>query len=218
MHKAEQARIERQYLGSVSFPAARMIQNARVAEVIQGEAPECLIFCEHSPCITLGKRLTKSAVSDRLARWDSLGVAVYETDRGGEITYHGPGQLVLYPVINLRRRRLGVKAFIEGILRCLAAEFPGFSEVNSENRPGIWIGEKSQRKLASVGLRIQSGITNHGFSLNVSCPLEIFQEFVVCGQPQCEVTSLQADGVVVESMEVYSARVGWAVEQFLQTR
>lgn len=138
---------------------------------------------EHEPVYTLGRH---GRVENVL---DPGGTPVVRTDRGGDVTWHGPGQLVGYPILSLRHHRLGVRAYVERLERVIIGVAAHFGVVAS-TRPGlvgVWCGE---RKLASIGVRVQSGVTRHGFALNVCNDLEPFHRINPCGMAGCAVTSL----------------------------
>jgi lipoyl(octanoyl) transferase len=140
-------------------------------------------FLEHPPVFTLGLNASRAHV---LAPGD---IPVVQIDRGGQVTYHGPGQLVIYPLIDLRRRPMGVRQLVvalENAVIAYAAEL-GVAAHGSREAPGVYVGEA---KLASVGLRIRRGSSYHGMALNVSLDLEPFRRINVCGHPGLHVTRL----------------------------
>ncbi len=142
---------------------------------------------EHPPVFTLGLNASREHL---LAPGD---IPVVEIDRGGQVTYHGPGQLVIYPLIDVRRHALGVRQFVvalENAIIAYAGE-SGISAAGSREAPGVYVGGA---KLASIGLRIRRGGSYHGVALNVSMDLEPFQRINVCGHRGLAVTSLSALG------------------------
>ena len=181
------------FLGCVDFEDARTLQEELVNAVLCGDGKEGLICCEHFPVLSFGK----SQVVDR-ELCSALGIRGVKTDRGGLLTYHCPGQLVIYPVVDLRRRRWGLRKFVEGVLRELAIVSNEFflSDVDVECYPrmdcvGLWASRQGvETKIGFAGLRVQNGITNHGFSLNVDCEIEPFRRFSPCGLAGIEVSSL----------------------------
>lgn len=132
---------------------------------------------------TVGKRCTTHNLRASEETLRSLGAELHVTDRGGDITFHGPGQLVGYPVVNLRALGCGVRDYVEGLEDCLVASAAALG-VAARGRlpgaPGVWVGE---RKLAAVGVRVSGGVTSHGFALNVSTDLSFFAHIVPCGLP-----------------------------------
>jgi lipoyl(octanoyl) transferase len=145
-------------------------------------------FVEHQPVFTLGLNANRSHV---LAPGD---IPVVQIDRGGQVTYHGPGQLVIYPLINLRRAKLGVRDLVmalESAVIAYAAD-RGIEAFGSRQAPGVYV---DAAKLASIGLRIRRGASYHGMALNVSLDLEPFQRINVCGYEGLAVTRLADHGV-----------------------
>lgn len=174
-------------IGLKPYLEVRALQNQLVEKRKQNIIKDTLILTEHPPTITLGKRLELEQFD--FSSFTKQGIEVQKTDRGGELTFHAPGQLVLYPVFDLRQRRLGVEKFVEVFLSVISS---ALNEVGIESkcrlRPaGLWVGDA---KIASVGLRIDRGVTNHGFSLNLSCALEPFSLFPVCGESKAKITSV----------------------------
>ena len=166
------------------------IQRKIVERQISRGGPDVLILLEHHATITLGTRGDLSHLVTTREVMEQNGIPVYRTDRGGEATYHGPGQLVAYPILNLKRRGLSVKAYVsaleETIIRSLACfQVAGF---RIRGKPGVWTG--SQEKIASIGVRIRHRVTYHGFSLNVSVPIDPCQWVISCGMPDVRMVNL----------------------------
>lgn len=214
------------HLGTLSFMEARRIQEKMGKERLQGSRGDTILFCEHPPTLSLGKRAREDEVWLTPAEWSQSGIQQVMSDRGGGVTFHGPGQLLIYPVISLRALRIGVKDFVVLGLRSIVEAASRFdvSSVVSLNPAGVWVdkhqenntsgtwedeqgGAWNQRaeKLAAVGLRIFQGVTNHGFSVNVKGDLEVFSRIAPCGMPGLEVTSIakkRGDGIV--SLEMFA--------------
>src|SRR5690606_28253055 len=144
---------------------------------------------EHPPTYTLGRHgRPENIVWDDQQR-SRKGVTVYHIDRGGDVTYHGPGQLVGYPIVNLRRRRMGVRAYIEGLEEALIATCRHFG-VSARVEPGligVWVED---RKIAAIGVRVARGVSSHGFALNLHTDLSFFDGIIPCGISDRGVTSL----------------------------
>ncbi len=185
-----------QWLGTLSYESAREIQNQALQRVLQDPAEEVIYLCEHHPCLTLGRRTPADEIGLTQEQWAAKGVEVIEVDRGGAATYHGYGQLMVYPVLSLRRRKLGVRDFVAQGLELLAATARdlGVPSHASLCPAGVWRevsgASEPQRKLLSVGLRIERGVSNHGYCLNINCDLENFSFFTPCGQQAVQMTSL----------------------------
>jgi lipoyl(octanoyl) transferase len=155
-------------------------------------------FLEHPPVFTLGLNASREHLKN------PGDIPVVQIDRGGQVTYHGPGQLLIYPLIDLRRSSLGIRNLVvalEDAVIDYAAEL-GISAHGSREAPGVYVGDA---KLASVGLRVRRGASYHGMALNVSLDAEPFQRINVCGHPGLTVTRL-AD--LCEIGEVYTAAAG----------
>ena len=164
-----------------------MQQQAADACHLDGQAR--LLLLEHPHTYTLGARGDTGHLLIDQERLESLGATVKQTDRGGDITYHGPGQLVGYPIVNLQRWHEGPRWYVRSLEQVLIetlAEF-GVSARREQGRPGVWAGES---KIAAIGVRVSRSITSHGFALNVDPDLEYFSHIVPCGLPDVTVTSM----------------------------
>jgi lipoyl(octanoyl) transferase len=172
-----------QWLGRVDYePTWRAMQQR--TEQAAAQTPDAIWFLEHPPVFTMG--MNAQAVH-LLAPGDIPVVAI---DRGGQVTYHGPGQLVVYPLLDLGRLGLGVRALVEGIERAIVAtvEAWGVAARGRRDAPGVYVGE---RKLASIGLRIRRGRSYHGLALNVAMDLEPFARINPCGYAGLQMTQLR---------------------------
>jgi lipoyl(octanoyl) transferase len=179
-------------LGRVPYAEALEFQRALVDERRAGRIADTLLLVEHPHVLTLGVR-GDGGRSHILATADTLaarGIAVQETGRGGDITYHGPGQIVGYPIIDLKPDRCDVHRYIrdlEEVLVRTAGDY-GIHAHRVDGLTGVWVG---QDKLAAIGVRIARWITSHGFAFNVSTDLEYFGLIVPCGISDRGVTSLE---------------------------
>lgn len=175
--------------GLVEYEVALAWQRARSEALAGSVEGESLALLEHPPVYTLGARGNREhllATPDALA---SRGASVVPTDRGGDITFHGPGQLVAYPILDVRGRALGAATYVrrlEGVIIDTLDAF-GIAAARVEGRPGVWVEDA---KIAAIGVRISRGISRHGLALNVSTDLGWFGEIVPCGIPDAEVTSM----------------------------
>ena len=179
----------------VEYTSARAWQMTTAAEVRaarevpstpSGTPSEAVAMIEHASVYTMGARGGRTSV--RLPE-EALPAPLVDTDRGGDITWHGPGQLVVYPILDLRRRGLGAAEYIgalEGMLLDTLADF-GIEAALVEGRRGIWIGNE---KIAALGIRVQGGVSLHGVALNVSPDLSWFDAIVPCGLEDAGVTSM----------------------------
>jgi lipoyl(octanoyl) transferase len=183
-------------LGVVGYDAALELQRNLVEERRAGRIGDTLLLLEHPPVITLGVK-TRGQSSNILAtagRLEEAGVIVRESGRGGDVTFHGPGQLVGYPILDLRPDRCDVHRYVrdlETALIAAVAEF-GISASRVEGLTGVWAGPAGREaKVAAIGVRISRWITSHGFALNVSADLSHFDLIVPCGITDRTVTSLE---------------------------
>jgi lipoyl(octanoyl) transferase len=178
------------WLGRADYvPSWRSMQ--RYTDSRGAESPDELWCLEHPPVYTLGMNADPSHV---LAAGD---IPVVRIDRGGQVTYHGPGQLVVYPLVDLRRRGLGVRGLVtalESALIAFATEF-GIAAVARRDAPGVYVGA---RKLASIGLRIRRGACYHGLALNVAMDLAPFSRINPCGFEGLEVVDLARLGTTLD--------------------
>jgi lipoyl(octanoyl) transferase len=184
--------IEVRRLGVISYGEGLDLQKQLVEARQAGRIPDQLLLLEHPPVITLGVR-ARNDRSHVLASPETLharGVELFETGRGGDVTYHGPGQLVGYPILDLRPDRCDVHRYvrdIEEVLIRTAAAF-GVEAGRSAGLTGVWVGSE---KLGAIGVRIARWITSHGFAFNVTTALDHFGLIVPCGITDKGVTSLQ---------------------------
>lgn len=178
-------------LGTIEFDQARTIQENALWSRIRGECLDKVFFCEHPPTLSLGKRTQQQDLHQEESFFLAKGYQIVRSDRGGSVTYHGPGQLVIYPVISLRARRLGVKDFVFRFLQALSNSVSqaGVETEISLAPVGLWT-KSLREKLGACGLQIVHGVTNHGFSLNVSCDLGGFDGFLPCGEGALGVSSI----------------------------
>jgi lipoyl(octanoyl) transferase len=177
-------------LGLVPYAEALLLQQ-RVSERRQaGEVPDTLLLLEHPPTYTCGRRTRAGELPFGEAFYRARGIEVHATDRGGRVTYHGPGQLVGYPIMCASDVGAHLRAIEEAIIAALdehgvrarsrRAEGPDYT--------GVWVDE---RKIASIGVHVGRGVTTHGFAVNVDCDLEPFSWITACGLPGVQMTSLQ---------------------------
>ena len=183
---------DRSLVSPVTYTDGLALQ-AKLHSDVAGGGRDQLILLEHPHTITLGRRgvemRTFSRDKDALVR---LGVEVHHTDRGGEVTYHGPGQLVGYPIVDLRRWGGGPLKFVRSLERVLIETLAEFGiAAESEGHPtGVWVAD---RKIGAIGVKVARRVTTHGFALNVSTDLSYFNHIVPCGMPEAEVTSISRE-------------------------
>lgn len=217
-------------LGLEPYNRALDLQHRLVAARREGRIEDVLLLLEHPPVITLGRRGDESnivASRELLAR---LGIEVHRVERGGDVTYHGPGQLIGYPILDLRGHRQDVGWYmhsLEEVLIRALSDF-GVEAGRVEGRIGVWIGDKN---IAALGARIKEWITYHGFALNVSPDLSHFDLVIPCGLKEFGVTSMKEvlgqapemsevrKSVVQRFSQVFDVEIRQAVlEEFLVRR
>jgi len=180
-------------IGLTKYSAALEAQNNAHEKVNSGSNP-IVILCEHPHVYTFGKSADKNNLLINPEFLKQINAEVYETERGGDITYHGPGQLVGYPIINLRQLGIGVKKYVETLESSLITALADFniSAYQIDGLTGIWVGGKNemQRKIGAIGIRIKNGVSMHGFALNVTTDLTYFNHIVPCGITDKGVTSI----------------------------
>ena len=174
--------------GIIDYEKAWQIQRTVHAEVAEGLRPNTLMLLEHPPVFTAGRRtLENERPKD--------GTPVIEVDRGGKITWHGPGQIVGYPIVRLANRMdvVGFVREIETALIAVCNEF-GIDAERYCERSGVWLrDEKGDRKIAAIGIRYARGVTMHGFALNVNPDLSWFGQIIPCGLPDATATSMSVE-------------------------
>ena len=187
-------------LGHVDYETALQLQRQLVAERKEGLIPDQLLLLEHPHVITRGRngQLQTLLASEEVLR--RAGISFYPTDRGGDITYHGPGQLVGYPILDLREWKRDVGAYVRGVEQAIIDTLADFGIAASRipKLTGVWVGE---RKIAAIGVHISRWVTSHGFALNVTTDLSYFQYIVPCGLTK-PVTSMAQLGTKTGLTEV----------------
>jgi lipoyl(octanoyl) transferase len=185
-------------LGRVEYEDGLRMQAQFARARKEGRVGDVLLLLEHPPVLTLGRGASRADVLASAERLGARGVEVHETDRGGEVTYHGPGQIVGYPILDLAPDRKDVRRHVrsveEGMIRALAEH--GIEAGRIPKWPGVWIGSEAggdARKIGAVGVHIARWITTHGFALNVNAALEDFELIVPCGIHEAGVTSMERE-------------------------
>ena len=184
--------IEVQNRGLLAYQQAWDLQKNVVAQRIVGTIADQLILCEHPHVYTFGKSADRSNLLISPDFLEAIGAQSFEIERGGDITYHGPGQLVGYPILNLHLRQMGVKKYVdllEDSIIQTVAQF-GIEATRIDGLTGIWIDDVIPRKIAAIGIKISRGVTMHGFALNVGTDLSYYNHIVPCGITDKGVTSM----------------------------
>jgi lipoyl(octanoyl) transferase len=178
----------------------RRLRDARLADAI----PDCLLLLEHPPVYTRGRRAGAADLPFAPEFYAERGIAIEDADRGGQATYHGPGQLVGYPIMRVRSVREYVHTMEEAIVAALADE--GLAARVLEGLTGVWAGEA---KVASIGVHVTRRVTTHGFAVNVDNDLEPFEWIVACGMEGARMTSVSAENGRASSMTCFRRRMAW---------
>jgi lipoate-protein ligase B len=176
-------------LGTVPYQRAVAIQERVRERRLAGELPDTLLLLEHPPVYTRGRRSGEGELPLGESFYRERGIEVIDTDRGGRVTYHGPGQLVGYPIMRIDDVQRYLRTIEDAIRAALAAEGVDARSRHDEgiDYTGVWVGE---RKIASIGVHVSRGITTHGFAVNIDLDLEPFSWVVACGLPDVAMTSL----------------------------
>src|ERR1700694_5317760 len=179
-------------LGRVPYGEAMAMQASIRRRRQAGEVPDTPLLLEHPPVYTRGRRSSDSELPHGEDFYSSQGIEVVRTDRGGRVTYHGPGQLVGYPIMRIDDVHSYLRTMEAAIVAALAEEsIAGRAPpADGPDFTGVWVGE---RKIASIGVHVSRGVTTHGFAINVTNDLEPFSEVVACGLPDVTMTSLQGE-------------------------
>ena len=181
------------WLGAANYAETFCLQRELARLVSEGSVRETVLLLEHPHVYTLGRRGKRDHILATAEELNFLDVEVHEVDRGGEVTYHGPGQLVGYPIVDLRSIGGPLKfvcALQEAIVSSLARY--DISGVCGEKPTGVWVGNA---KIGAIGLRVSRGVSSHGFAVNVSTDLSYFDRIVPCGMPGVDITSMAREGV-----------------------
>jgi lipoyl(octanoyl) transferase len=207
--------LEVRRLGRVPYAEAVALQAELVKQRRAGTIPDTLLLLEHPHVITLGSGSHAEHVLISPEERAGRGIELWETGRGGDVTYHGPGQLVGYPILDLKPDRCDLHRYLRELEEVLIAVLGDFGLAGSrkEGLTGVWVEE---RKLAAIGVRVSSGwITSHGFALNVHTDLAFFDGIVPCGIRDHDVGSLAAEaGRPIAMREVEDATVRRFAERF----
>ncbi len=186
-------------LGHCSYKSSLEHQVNTHLKVLEQKLSDSIIFVEHESVYTLGKNANQNNILSNYPK----DVEIFNIDRGGDVTYHGPGQLVGYPIINIKILNMSIGKYIltlEKILINTLKEF-GISAQMRDKLIGIWVGDE---KIGAIGVRVKSGVTMHGFALNVNTDLSYFEGIIPCGIDNCKVTSMKQ--ILNKYIELYKVK------------
>ena len=198
-----------EWLGRIDYQVALQIQEERLYRCLN-DGKESVILLEHDPVYTIGRLPDKSSL--RVVA--QLPHPLFETNRGGQATYHGPGQLVGYPILDLRQRGRDLHCYLrslEDLLIDLLQEF-GIRGDKVAGKTGVWVQD---RKIASIGVGVRKWVTMHGFALNVASDLSGFQSIVPCGLPGVRMTSISTELATEVSLEIVREKLTLRLGKFL---
>ncbi len=188
----ERRRLAWAYLGRRRWAPTYELQEHLRRQIRAGAGGEHLLLLEHHPVFTLGRAASRADVVATDAWLAERGIEIHETNRGGQVTYHGPGQLVGYPIINLDPDRRDVRRYVRDLQEVLIRTLADFDlegrRRDGQEYIGVWVGDE---KIASIGVHLARWITIHGFALNVATDLAHFAGIVACGLPQVRMTSIE---------------------------
>ncbi|CAK9140071.1 unnamed protein product [Ilex paraguariensis] len=180
-------------MGTVNYLDALKLQDKLVSNKKTHRISDTLLSLQHPPTYTLGKRRTDHNLLVTEAELKTIGAELHYTERGGDITFHGPHQAILYPIISLREIGIGARKYVEKLeltMIELASSYGVKARAGQIGETGVWVGEK---KIGAIGVRISSGITCHGLAFNIDPDLSYFKYIVPCGIADKEVTSLRRE-------------------------
>lgn len=173
-------------LGQCSYKISLEHQDNIHSRVSDQKITDSIIFVEHEHVYTLGKNADQNNILSDYPK----DVEIHNIDRGGDVTYHGPGQLVGYPIINIKNLNMSIGRYVHTLEKILINTLAMF-DIKSKRRDkliGVWVGEE---KIAAIGVRVKNGITKHGFALNVNTDLSYYDGIIPCGIDNCKVTSMK---------------------------
>jgi lipoyl(octanoyl) transferase len=204
-------------LGRVPYLEALALQEDLRGRVQAGDAPDTLLLLEHPAVYTLGRRSEPGDLPLGEAFYRAQGIDIVRTDRGGKLTYHGPGQLVGYPIVHVERIPDHIRTMEAAIVDALAQEGVEARGRDHEGAAftGVWVGD---RKIASIGVHVSRGVSMHGFAINVDNDLAPFEQVVACGLPTTRMTSVAQETDRVGLLPCFSKRVAYAYAQRLGRR
>lgn len=182
------------WLGRIEYREAHALQKRLVEERVAGRIGDRLLLLEHPPVLTLGRTSDPAHIRATPAELGARAIEVVDIERGGEVTYHGPGQLVAYPIVRLHERGLLLRPFVRALEAALVATCAahGVAAARRDGHPGCWCDPDgaAPRKIGALGLRIERGVSYHGIALNVSVDLSDFELIDPCGMPDVISTSI----------------------------
>ncbi len=210
-----------EWLGRIDYRTAWRRQHELVADRAADQAPDTLLLLEHDAVLTLGRHADRSNILASASELGQRGIEVIDVERGGEVTYHGPGQLVAYPIVRLADAGLLLRPFVRALELAMAdtAQSYGVPAERREGFPGCWLDPEGRdgwpRKIGALGLRVERGVTYHGIALNITTHLPDFELIEACGLTGISVTSVARElGWTDAAAEPSTGSVQEAAERF----
>ena len=197
-------------LGQVGYETAFLVQEKLQAQRISGDIPDVLLILEHPPTLTLSKKADMANIRVDEKMLKKRNVALFSTDRGGSITFHGPGQIVGYPIMDLSQRGKDIHHYIRNLEQVIMEMLTAYSVAGhrDDKHIGVWVGSE---KIAAIGVRVKKWVTKHGFAVNVNTDLSYFDMIHACGIMDKGVTSLHH--ILNRSVNIKEA-VGFLIDKF----
>ena len=196
-----------QDLQQLNYKDTLKIQKDLREQIALNKSDDSLIIVEHDHVYTLGKNANPNNILN-------ANCEVVQTDRGGDVTYHGPGQLVIYPIFNLKKKNIGVKSYVQKIEKIIQLSLDDFN-IDSHvpfKETGVWTNNK---KIASIGIHVSRGVTMHGLAINVTTDLSYFDHIISCGIQGVEMTSIEKElGKKIPMNDIKTAVVKYFNQQF----
>ncbi len=204
--------------GSVPYDEALVAQRWLAGARQEGEVPDVLLLLEHPPVYTRGRRSSDEELPMQREWYEMQGIEVRDTDRGGRVTYHGPGQLVAYPIVSLRPYDDDVHEYVRRLERVAIGALAehGVAARAIEGLTGVWT--EGERKIGSIGVHVSRGVTTHGLAVNVNNDLQPFEWIVPCGIDNCRVTSLSRELGAEQDLDAFADSVDGALRRDLRAR
>jgi lipoyl(octanoyl) transferase len=204
--------------GTIPYEEARAAQERFESARQRGAIPDVLLLLEHPPIYTRGRRSTAEELPMGVDWYEAQGIEVRDTDRGGRVTYHGPGQLVAYPIVGLAPYGDDVHEYVRGLERVTIGALgeQGVKATTIEGLTGVWTegampgsgtGEVEARKIGSIGIHVSRGVTTHGLAVNVNNDLQPFEWIVPCGIEAARMTSLSRELGAVQDLDAFASTV-----------
>jgi lipoyl(octanoyl) transferase len=193
--------------GTVPYEEALVAQRWLREARQEGELPDVLLLLEHPPVYTRGRRTTAEELPMSPEWYEMQGIEVCDTERGGRVTYHGPGQLVAYPIVSLRPYGDDVHEYVRRLERVAVETLAdhGVEAMTIEGLTGVWTSAEEPRKIGSIGVHVSRGVAAHGLAINVNNDLQPFEWIVPCGIEGCRVTSLSRELAAAQDLDRFTA-------------